>query len=233
MISRKNILKLEKRREIYNFILENPGLHLREISRRTNISVGGLRHHLNFLKKIGLIDSKPDHRYTRYYVNQTVGAKDKEIINLLRQDIPRRIILLLFCIGPGDIYKNKKAMEKAKKDPSSYLRTYSKKELIELTKYWKGPYAKLFYLHKHPTTLDFHLQKLLDVDIIDKVKVGKDIKYRIKDPDRIFSALIIYNYELSEDTINIFLMWTKIFSLGNIERVEKLVLDVFPHPYHP
>ncbi|MCK4365849.1 MAG: winged helix-turn-helix transcriptional regulator [Thermoplasmatales archaeon] len=48
MISNENILELETRRQIYNIILENPGLHLRELSRRTNLSFGGLRHHLNY-----------------------------------------------------------------------------------------------------------------------------------------------------------------------------------------
>jgi len=31
MLSKDDILKLETRREIYNLILSNPGLHLREI----------------------------------------------------------------------------------------------------------------------------------------------------------------------------------------------------------
>ena len=69
------------------------------------------------------------------------------------------------------------------------FRTHSKKELIELTKYWKGPNVHLFYLNKHPTTLDFHLQKLLDADIIEKVKIGKEIKYRIKDADKIIKSI--------------------------------------------
>jgi predicted transcriptional regulator len=51
MISREEILKLETRRKIYKIILENPGLHLREILRRTKLSYGVLSYHLKYLKK--------------------------------------------------------------------------------------------------------------------------------------------------------------------------------------
>lgn len=64
------------------------------------------RHHLNFLEKYGLIITKADHRYTRYYVIQKVGKQDKEILNLLRQETPRRIFMLLLTPGPGHIFKD-------------------------------------------------------------------------------------------------------------------------------
>ena len=127
MIFKENILKLEKRREIYNFILENPGLHLREISRRINISFGGLRHHLDILKKQELIITKDDLKYTRYYATQKVGKNDREILNLLRQDVPRKIIYLLLTPGPGDIYKTKETQEKAMSIPSTFFKNLFKK----------------------------------------------------------------------------------------------------------
>ena len=36
MISNENILELETRRHIYNIILNYPGLHLRELSRKSD-----------------------------------------------------------------------------------------------------------------------------------------------------------------------------------------------------
>lgn len=97
MISKENFLELENRKKIYNYILKNPGIHLQEVSRKTNISYSTLRHHLDYLKKQGLITTKSNRRYTRYYVTQKVGKKDKEIISLVREEIPRKIILLLLC----------------------------------------------------------------------------------------------------------------------------------------
>ena len=72
MISKENILQFETRRNIYNFIVERPGLHLREISRRINISFGGLRHHLDILKKQELIITKTNYGYTRYYATHKI-----------------------------------------------------------------------------------------------------------------------------------------------------------------
>ena len=108
MILKENILKLEIRRKIYNFILKYPGLHLREIKMPKTT----LRHHLNFLEKYGLIITKADHRYTRYYVIQKVGKQDKEILNLLRQETPRRIFMLLLTPGPGHIFKDEEIKKK-------------------------------------------------------------------------------------------------------------------------
>ena len=51
MISKKNILKLEIRRKIYDFVDKNPGLHVREISRRMDIPINTLIYHIKYLKK--------------------------------------------------------------------------------------------------------------------------------------------------------------------------------------
>jgi len=232
MISREDILKFKTRKNIYNFILKYPGLHLRELSRKTNIPFSGLRYHLHFLKKQGLIIQKTDRRYTRYYIAQKVGKKDKDIINLLRQEVPRRIILLLLTPGPSNIYQNKKTLEKALTVPVTYLKTYSKKELVELTKYWNGPYGGLFHLRKSRTTIDFHLEKLLDIDLIERIKVGKEIKYKLKGEDMIWGFLIKYKNALSNDSINRYLIWRGDAVTDMTESMIKVVFNIFPHPYH-
>lgn len=232
MISKDDLLKLETRREIYNFVLDHPGLHMREIARKLNIPTSTLVYHLRYLEKKGLIVSKNDHRYARYFVKEQISMKDKEIFDLLRQNIPRKIIILLFSPIKGEEYKNKKSYQKSIEGLRKPPQFYSKKELINMTNYWKGPHAKLFHLHKHPTTLDFHLNKLLKVGLIEKTKVGKEVKYKIKDPEKIFDFCIIYNYELSEKTINIWLLWSKIFSKYNIDSIMDFAYKILPHPYH-
>ena len=95
MISRENILKLHARQKIYNFILKNPGLHIREISRRMNIPKTTLGHHLKYLKKLKLISEKTEHGFKRIYISYEIGTKEKELLNLLREEIPRKIFLYL------------------------------------------------------------------------------------------------------------------------------------------
>jgi predicted transcriptional regulator len=64
VLSRINILDEEKvllndtRREIYNYILDNPGCHLRELSKNLNKPVSTLTWHLRILEKANLVKSK-------------------------------------------------------------------------------------------------------------------------------------------------------------------------------
>ena len=55
---REKSLELEKRKELYRIIRTSPGLHFREIQRRTDSGTGQLEYHLEYLKKVGLILSE-------------------------------------------------------------------------------------------------------------------------------------------------------------------------------
>ena len=88
-------LKLETRRKIYTHILKAPGLHEREISRVLNIPLSTLDYHLFYLKKRGLITSQREKGYTRYYSAGKVSVQDKRVLSLLRQQVPRQIVLFL------------------------------------------------------------------------------------------------------------------------------------------
>jgi len=232
MKSRKDILDYEKRKKIYELILKNPGLHLRELSRILDIPMGSLRFHLNSLKKHDLITTKKIGRFKRYYAIYMVSNKDKEILNLLRQEIPRRIIILLLTAGPGDIYKDKETQKKAYLKKSTFTFTYSKKELIELTKYWNGIYANFFHLHRHRTTVAFHLKKLLAADIIEQVKIGRVTKYKLKDEDIIMEYLLKYKDALSTKSIDVYLDWCEDSFSDNLQKIENVIFEIFPHPYY-
>ena len=233
MISKENILDLQMRREIYDFILKNPGLHERELSRRIEMPKTTLRYHINYLMKYDLVVIKPDGGYSRFYVTQKVGKRDKEILNLLRQETPRKIVIMLLTPGPGDIFIDKETRREAYKKPETYFKTYSKKELIELTKHWHGPNVSQFRLDKHYTTIDFHLRKMLDADLIEKVKVGREKKYRLKDEDMIWAFLIKYQKALSTKSINLYLSWQNEGWIRFLDNILDGVYEILPHPYHP
>lgn len=88
------------RRKIYRFINKMPGLHLREIQRELNIPLGTLNYHLRCLENSEAIASKREGKYKRYYPMGEITAIDREILSVLRQTIPRRIILCLL-VNPG------------------------------------------------------------------------------------------------------------------------------------
>ena len=95
MSSEDTLLFVKKRRDIYNYIKKNPGSHQREISRKLDVPYSTLYYHLNYLKKQDLISEKQNNGYARYYVKNIVGRVDKEILDLLRQKIPRSILVFL------------------------------------------------------------------------------------------------------------------------------------------
>jgi len=236
MIYKENILNNPIRKEIFNLILNYPGLYLREISRRKNISLGTLRYHINKLKKHNLIISILSDGYSRYYVSKEVGNKEKELFHIIRQDMPQRIIQLLHILGPGDIYKDTETMKKAFKKPNTYLRTYSIKELIDLTKYWMDEEASFLRLNKHETTIRFHINKLLKADIIEKVRVEKEIKYRIKDYELI-DSFIEKNKSKFDNKINKKLQEGINYLIKEnidyfVDNLIKTMYEIFPNPYY-
>src|SRR3989338_7824255 len=89
-------LDLEVRRQIYNCILESPGLHFREIQRRTGLATGSIDYHIHFLHKNGLIRMERDKNYVRYYpLTRNWSEEEKEVLNLLRNKKIRHILIFL------------------------------------------------------------------------------------------------------------------------------------------
>lgn len=226
------LYELEPRQRIFNYIKKNPGLHLRELSRKINIPKTTLRYHLRFLKKQNLIAVKSEGVYRRIHVIDKLGTRDREILNLLRQEVPCKILL--------------------------YLSSLIICSQIELSK----------ELDKSPTTIEFHLKKLVDMDIIKpttiengficrrkdssyirgRSPVKSEIIYRLKDHDTylvIHRLLVKYGASFPDQkTIAIIINDNKTvdmskdlpkiinhFNLGIKETLDALY-EIFPHPYH-
>ena len=90
-----SFLELEKRRNIYNLIKKNPGLHLSKISELLNIRISLIEYHLATMERMGVISCVKEKGYIRYYVAGKIGSKDKKILSILRQEIPLKIVLFL------------------------------------------------------------------------------------------------------------------------------------------
>ena len=136
MISNQNIMNLEPRQKIYNHIKKYPGLHLREISRQMKIPKTTLDHHLKYLNKQDLITIKKERRYKRYYVANKLGIKEKEILNLLRQEVPRNILFYLtFYVVCSEIELSK-ALDKHPATIDFHLKKLKKLGIVN--RGWKG-----------------------------------------------------------------------------------------------
>lgn len=91
----EDALSLDSRRKIYDLIEENPGLHFREIERRTGIAVGSLQYHLGFLEKKHLIKVFRQGKFLRYYSVKESVVEEKAEMAFLRKPSARKIILFL------------------------------------------------------------------------------------------------------------------------------------------
>jgi DNA-binding transcriptional ArsR family regulator len=93
-------LELETRRRIYQFLEQHPGEHMREIGRSLNIAMGTLEYHLHYLIKSGLLTTREDQRFTRYFPAGGMDRRDKDVLAVVRQKVPRQIAAHLL-LHPG------------------------------------------------------------------------------------------------------------------------------------
>jgi len=180
----EDLLKLETRKKIYDFIFNHPGLHFGKISRELNIPKTTLNYHLKHLIKKEMIIKQKEGRYQRFFTSHKVSNHDKNILNLFRQETPRNIIL--------------------------YLLVNVAVTQIELSE----------NLEKHPTTIEFHLKKLVRLNLLNSFKAenGKivvprsktnkvieyktksnEIVYKLKSPIELYEILTTYKKSFFKD----------------------------------
>jgi len=191
------ILHLETRRKIFNYIKDNPGLHLHDLAKKLDIKYFNLRYHLNILEKSNMVLIKNNNSYSRVYPKENVSNKEKELFDIIRQETPRNILLTFI-----------------------YYVVCSQNDLSEI-------------LDKHPTTIEYHLKKLIDMEIIEQTKTrnGRTIinypetniskrvpkvnekLYTLKDPVLIVRHL--WNYKDSLENDKMFQVSFKIYIDAN------------------
>jgi len=86
---------LSNRQHIYNYIKDNPGSHLRRISKVLSIALGDTQYHLDRLEKLNLVRSRRVGLYKTYYGASISGERNEKISAILQQETPRDIILYL------------------------------------------------------------------------------------------------------------------------------------------
>lgn len=91
----EQVLALEARRDIYEYIRRAPGVHLRGVERTLGLPFGQVLYHLDHLERHGLIDVKKDGGFKRYFVKNLVGRREKQVIATFRHELPRKIAILL------------------------------------------------------------------------------------------------------------------------------------------
>ena len=83
------------RNEIEKVISENPGIHFREIQRRSGAAIGQLEYHLYQLEKMDKISIKKDGKLKRYFLIEDTGFNERKLLYFLRNSISKDILFHL------------------------------------------------------------------------------------------------------------------------------------------
>ena len=131
MILKKDILKLNNRKKIYDFIDKNPGLNIREISRKLNIPFTSLSYHLKYLEKLDLIREKHEGKYKKIFNSYNIGTKDKKILSLLRNKNSCKILIYLLWMLSCSQIELSRELNLSPPTVSYYLKKMVDMEVIE------------------------------------------------------------------------------------------------------
>ncbi len=112
--------ELETRKRVYDFVVNNPGVHLREVERLTNLPLGVVRYHLDRLQREDLIFAQEDRYFKRFFPRGRIPNVPTEYFAVLRQESLRKIVLHLVN-NPGASHA---AIMEALALPASTLSTY-------------------------------------------------------------------------------------------------------------
>jgi DNA-binding transcriptional ArsR family regulator len=91
-VAQPSLISNSTRTEVYDFILDNPGIQFRGICTGLSIAIGTAEFHLGILKKAGLISFVRDGKYKRFFVSKKFSVKEMKLISLLRHETIREII---------------------------------------------------------------------------------------------------------------------------------------------
>ena len=233
MISRRDILDLETRRNIYNYILKNPGLHFRELERKTNIPEGTLKYHLKFLKKRELITTETTGRYQNYFIKEKVGRKDKKVLGLLQKEIYHNLIIgiLMLINCTRNILIEELDLDMHPNTVAYHLKKLQDLDIIEIAPIEDG---------------EIHGVKNSNPPIVEYQATSSEKFYRLKDPQYIYDLLITFKEEIKEDSLLHFLMEAieqretygykkRGYIRTRKEKVDRMLerfYEVFPPPYY-
>lgn len=183
MASKEDVLALDSRRLIYEYIRETPGAHLRKVHRGVALPFGQVLYHLAYLEKNGLIVVKKDGKFNRYFVKNIFRKEEKDMLAVLRHDVPRRIAILLM-FRPRLTHKD-----------------------------------VLAYVDVSPSTLSFHLQKMVDAGILAKETHGRESFYWVADEKTCAKVLILHRESFDSEVVDRFAdVWLTMNFLGREER---------------
>lgn len=95
----EEVLSLDSRKRIYEFVKTNPGAHLRQIARSLTLPLGTALYHLDYLSSSDMIVVRRDGRYKRFFVKHMLGRREKDYVSVFHHAVPRKIATVILAKG--------------------------------------------------------------------------------------------------------------------------------------
>jgi len=213
---------------IYQYILNNPGVHFRELSRKLNIKIYNLKYHIKILNKKGVITQKKEDGYLRLYVPNKISNNDKIVFSFLRKKTTRNIIIIILYNIAASQREICEILQKSSSTINVHIKNLLKKNIIEIAPTNKG----IVNRKNKPKTLKKDL-------------TGREVVYRLTDATNIYRILNEYRETLLDretkiilDGINIFVKngivksKSGFFGTDSYDPLIKEFYEIFPNPYH-
>jgi predicted transcriptional regulator len=149
------------RRDIVEYVKHNPGEHFAGIMHEFDMSPSSTTYHLKVLEETEQLVSHRDNKYKRYYL---AG-------NTLSVDV----------------------QDKNYKELMAVLKNTTTRKIVWYLLDHQGANQKEVseYLELHPSTVNWHANRLFNAQIIDKSKNGKEISYTVMNEDSVRTVMAI------------------------------------------
>lgn len=172
-------LQLDVRKRIYEIIETSPGLHFREIQRRSSLAVGSLQYHLDYLQKHHIIRTQTEGKFVRYYAVRGPSVEThpqaqvgQNMMAYLRHASTRKIIIFLLTEKRAN---NERIAE---------------------------------HIQLSPSTTSWHLDKLVEADILVRQREGRKTFFALTNPESARHLLVNFKQSFFDQAVDNFVELT-------------------------
>jgi predicted transcriptional regulator len=94
------------------------------------MSTGMLSYHLMYLEREGMLKSEADGHRKRYFIARAFAEAQRRILGVLRQDVPRRIVVEILLHEERTFSQLREAAGVSKSTLSYHLRNMTQRDLL-------------------------------------------------------------------------------------------------------
>lgn len=121
---------------VFDAVRRYPGIHLRALERELGLSAALVQYHVKKLEAEGFVETREQGGYARLYPTPKaepvqVRPEDRELLGLLREEVPLHIVLLLLDRGPLTHAELVAALGNAKSTVSYHLAKMAEAGLVD------------------------------------------------------------------------------------------------------